>query len=65
MLQPLIARLQAHLAPPTGRVVTGLMFGMQHSKEAMQARGRESVLCASSRHSRWPLLLLAAAGAAA
>ncbi|PRW60869.1 glutathione S-transferase [Chlorella sorokiniana] len=26
----------AHLAPHTGMVVTGLLFGMQHSKEAMQ-----------------------------
>lgn len=31
---------QAHLAGNTGMLVTGLMFGMQHSKEAMQARGR-------------------------
>ncbi len=65
MLQTLMSWLQAHLAPPTGRAVTGLMCGMQHSKEAMQARGREDVLCASGRHSRWPLLLMTAAAVAA
>ena len=34
MLQTLMSWLQAHLAPPTGRAVTGLMCGMQHSGHA-------------------------------